>query len=30
MKEDNRQVIMTVINRAKYVLQKKLQKDTKA
>jgi len=25
MKKDNRQVIMTVINRAKYVLQKKLQ-----
>jgi len=25
MKKDNRQVIMTAINRAKYVLQKKLQ-----
>ena len=29
MKKDNRQVIMAFIFRAKYVLQKKLQKETK-
>jgi len=30
MKEDNRQVIMVFIIRAIYVLQKELQKETKA